>query len=348
MFNDQEGQPRKKTTTRGWQFLLSWKDRTSSWVWLKDIKDSFRVQVVDYAKGNGLMDEPASALWCPYVLRKCKCILAKVKTKYWRQTHTFGIRLPKTVAEAYKYDKEDNMDFWRKSVEKEMKNVWIAFKFNDDDKIPIGYKVLTIHMVFDIKMDSLTRKARLVATGSKTSPLKNSTYYLVVSRDLVRLFFLLAALNDLDVLSADIKNTYLSAPIHPDEKYWIKAGPEFGSDERRPAMVVRALYGLCSSVAQFHVHLANVLQSVGYQSCKTDLDVWIRAAVKTDDTKYYKYVLCYVDDILCCSKWPDIIMEKLGKLMEFKEGSVAEPTLYLGTDIKKWNIEDSDAPTKTR
>jgi hypothetical protein len=67
------------------------------------------------------------------------------------------------------------------------------------------------HWVFDIKMATLQRKARLVANGNETDAPKDITYSSVVSRDSVRLFFLLAALNDVEVLSCDIQNAYLMA-----------------------------------------------------------------------------------------------------------------------------------------
>ena len=56
----------------------------------------------------------------------------------------------------------------------------------------------------------LARKARLVARGSMTKPTKEETFASVVSRDTVRLFFLLAALNNLELLSCDIQNAYLA------------------------------------------------------------------------------------------------------------------------------------------
>ena len=72
---------------------------------------------------------------------------------------------------------------------------------------------------------------------------KQLTYSSVPSRDSIRTFFLLAALNDLDVLAADIQNAYLSAPI--TEKYYVMTGDEFPLElQNRPAKVVRALYGL--------------------------------------------------------------------------------------------------------
>jgi hypothetical protein len=47
-------------------------------------------------------------------------MICKVKSKYWRTTHKFGIRLPKTVEEAYRIDRETGPDFWRKAIKKEM------------------------------------------------------------------------------------------------------------------------------------------------------------------------------------------------------------------------------------
>jgi len=66
-------------------------------------------------------------------------------------------------------------------------------------------------MIFDIKMD-FTRKARFVAGGHDTDPPSNLTYSSVVARDSIRLAFLIAALNDLEVLGGDIGNAYLQAP----------------------------------------------------------------------------------------------------------------------------------------
>jgi hypothetical protein len=69
------------------------------------------------------------------------------------------------------------------------------------------------------------------------------TYSSVVSRDSVWTFFLITALNHLDILSADIQNAYLQAPVNKNERYWTKTGTEFGSDKGRPAKIVQAHMG---------------------------------------------------------------------------------------------------------
>ena len=79
---------------------------------------------------------------------------------------------------------------------------------------------------------------------------------------------------------------------------FIIAGKEFGNNAGRPALIVRALYGLKSSGQQFRNHLAETLRNEGFVSSKADPDVWLRPATKADGTEVYEYVLCYVDDIL--------------------------------------------------
>jgi hypothetical protein len=123
------------------------------------------------------------------------------------------------------------------------------------------------HMIFDIKLD-LTRKARWVADGSQSEMLRESTYSSVVSRDSVRIFFTLAALNDVDVLACDVQNAYLNAPTN--EKNDIIAGKEFGPDAGRRALIVRALYGMATSGARYRAHCAQVLRDMRFVPCEAD------------------------------------------------------------------------------
>ena len=55
----------------------------------------------------------------------------------------------------------------------------------------------------------MTRKARYVAGCHLTDVPANMTYSSVVSRDTVQIGFLVAALNDLDILAGDIQNAFL-------------------------------------------------------------------------------------------------------------------------------------------
>ena len=97
-------------------------------------------------------------------------------------------------------------------------------------------------------------------------------------------------------MACDIQNAYLTVNCH--EKIWTYARPEFGSECGQPMIIKKALYGLKSSGMAFRAHLVETLYDIGFKSTKSDPNVWIRPAVKPDGSEYYKYIMCYVDDIL--------------------------------------------------
>jgi hypothetical protein len=327
-----------RRTTKGWSLLVEWKDGSSSWVPLKDLKESNPIEVAEYAVANKIAAEPAFNWWVRHYLRQRDRIIKKVKARYRRESHKYGIEIPHSVERALEIDKETGTDFWRKAIEREMRNVLPAFRFTDDDEIPPNfYKEIKCFMVFDVKMD-FTRRARLVAGGHKTEPPKESVYSSVVSRESVRLFFLMAALNDLDILSADVQNAYLHAET--SEKVWTRAGQEFGKEYvGRPCYIVRALYGLKSSGARFHDYVAKTLRDAGFVSSKADPDVWMRPGRKENGDLYYEYVITYVDDVCVASTKPKAIMDQIGKTLTLKPESIKEPTQYLGAQVKKWEYE---------
>ena len=207
---------------------------------------------------NEISDEPAFN-WCfKETLQHRDGIIPKVKYKYWRTSHKFGIRVTKTVKEAYDIDRKSGTDFWTKPIVKEMTNVRISFENLDDItpdemgkwKIKTGYKNVNMHMIFDIKMDGkFTRKARLVDDGHTTARPSSITYSSVVSWESVRIVFILAYLNGLDIFACDIGNEYLNAKCR--EKLWTEAGTAFGTEKIMVMIISRSLYGLkCSGAAR--------------------------------------------------------------------------------------------------
>jgi len=87
-------------------------------------------------------------------------------------------------------------------------------------------------------------------------------YSSVVSRDSVRIGFLIAALNNLDLVAADIGNAYLQAETK--EKVYTIAGHEFGELQGKTIKLVRALYVLKSSGAAWHDHFAQTLHDLRF------------------------------------------------------------------------------------
>ena len=64
---------------------------------------------------------------------------------------------------------------------------------------------VNVHMIFDINMDgNFTRKAILVADVHTTAPPLSIAYFIVVSKESVRIVFLLESLNNLDIFACDI------------------------------------------------------------------------------------------------------------------------------------------------
>lgn len=332
------GRRRPKRTTKGWHLCVQWQDQSTSWIPLKELKEANPIELAEYAVEHNIDHEPAFAWWVPYTLKKRDRIVKAIKKRYFRRDQKFGIELPKTVKRALEIDRETGTTFWADAIKKEMTNVAVAFEVIDDDIVLVGYTKINCHMIFDVKPGDFSRKARLVAGGHMTDPPSDITYASVVSRESVRIAFLLAALNDLDVQAADIGNAYLNAPVR--EKIWIVCGPEFGPLEGRRAKVVRALYGLKSSGAAWRSHLAKVLEhELGFTPCRADNDVWMRPAVKADGTKYYEYILVYTDDILCLSMKPDELLTHLDQHFLLKPDSIGPPTRYLGASVKKWKID---------
>lgn len=349
-FTTQHGSVRKKRTTRGWQLYVLWKDGSGDWIELKDLKDSYPVQLADYAESQGLSEEPAFAWWVPHVLRKRKRIISKLKTKYWQRTHKYGIEIPKNMDDVKRIDEKNGNTLWMDSVKLEMKNVRVAFElFEGDTNMLKGYQEISGHLVFDVKLgENFRHKARFCADGHKTEPPAAVTYSMVVSRDSVRIVLTLAALNGLQVLGADIQNAFLTAPNL--EKCYLKAGPEFGDDKGRTYLVIRALYGLKSASAAFRAHMAKKLDDLGFRSSVADPDVWMRAATKPDGEEYYEYTMMYVDDILVVSLDAMAIMKELQRSVKFKNDKIEPPTNYLGArlaykqlnEVECWTITSVD------
>ena len=103
-------------TTKGWEILLQWKDGSTTWEALKDIKECYPLQMAEYAVEKGINREPAFHWWVPHVICKKNRIISKVKSKYWVRTHKFGSRIPKNVDEALQIDKENHDNKWWQAI----------------------------------------------------------------------------------------------------------------------------------------------------------------------------------------------------------------------------------------
>ena len=103
--------------------LVKWNDETTIWMDLKVVKEASPIAVA-----NRIDHEPAFTWWVPYTLKKRNRIISKVKTKYWKTTHKYGVRLPKNAAEVSKIDQENGNDPWEKAINKGTKKAKGAYE----------------------------------------------------------------------------------------------------------------------------------------------------------------------------------------------------------------------------
>ena len=219
------GKKRLRKTTKGWYLLLLWKNGKEQYVPLKLLKESNPVEAAEYARANNLVDDPAFAYGAPYVLRKRDRILLVVNARIKQATHKYGVEVPTSVEHAKRIDASNANTFWTDAINKEMRQVSVAFEILEKDaRVPIGFSVSSGHLVFDVKMD-IIRKARWVKDGHKTPEPEVSTFAGVVSRESVRIALAYAAMNDIGMTACDIRNAYLQAPS--SERHYVIRGPEF-------------------------------------------------------------------------------------------------------------------------
>jgi hypothetical protein len=162
--------------------LVKWADKSESWIPLKNMKESHLVETAEFAKARGIADEAAFAWWVPYTLRKRDVILSKLKARIHKTTHKYGIEVPTSQRHASATDESNGNTLWKDALAKEMTEVGVAFKVLEEGiKVSVGWKNVTGHLIWDVKMDLLD--------GHKTPDPIGSTYAGVVSRESVCITF---------------------------------------------------------------------------------------------------------------------------------------------------------------
>ena len=68
--NTRTGTRRCRKTKKGWEILVQWKDQSTTWIALKDIKNSFPAHLAEYLVQARISQEPAFAWWVSFVIKK--------------------------------------------------------------------------------------------------------------------------------------------------------------------------------------------------------------------------------------------------------------------------------------
>ena len=328
-----------RQTTVGWKLLVEWANSSCQWIDLKLLKESNPVQVDEYATARNIADEPAFAWWVPYVLRKQDVVVSAVNSRVKRTSHKYGIEVPTSKKHAIEVDQKNKNSFWADALKKEMGNVCVTFEIlGQNAKAPPGWFKASGHIVFDVKMD-FTQKARWVKEGHKT-PDSKTCFAGVVSRNIIRIALTHAALLDLPVMGADIRNAYLQAPS--SEKHFIICGHEFGiENEGRVALIRCALYGGKVAGRNFWHHLRDCMGHLGFFSSRADPDVWLRLSKRSTGEEYYEYVLLYVDDVLVISESAEkVLRNEIGQHFVLRDESIGPPSQYLGGKLRLVTLDN--------
>jgi hypothetical protein len=78
------------------------------------------------------------------------------------------------------------------------------------------------------------------------------------------------------------------------------------------------------------------MQLLGWESCKADPDLWLKAETRgSDGFKFYAYCLLYVDDILMVHHDAMHAMNEIDRFFKTKPGSIRDPEFYL-VGAKLW------------
>ena len=118
------------------------------------------------------------------------------------------------------------------------------------------------------------------------------------------------------------------------ENVLFRAGSELGDHVHKPILIVKSLYGLRGSGKVWRydlsytlwneLHLNNALQIRTYSSRQ-----------KKDGSKYYPYILLYIDEILIIDNNPGKYMNMLKDVYTVKKDSIHELDVYLGANVQK-------------
>ena len=213
-------------------FKVIWIDGDKQWVSMDDLRLHDPISLMRYGLSKGMLHKPGWK-WVQNYLNVDKEHMEYARAYKASVTGVpvikFGVRVPKTVQEALALDKENGDNLWKEAIDQELGQImdFDTFRVAPDGEYLPGYKRIPYHIVFDVKFDG-RRKARLVAGGHRTDPLKEDVFSGVVSMEAVRLGFILAKMNDLLVCAGDIGNAFLNG--YTREKYYVVAGPEFGPE----------------------------------------------------------------------------------------------------------------------
>ena len=222
---------------------------------------------------------------------------------------------------------------------------------------PRGRKVIKNWWVFDVKSDGC-KHARLVAKGfSQVEGLDyDQVFSPVVCFETVHLILAMAALQDWEITSLDVRNAFLYGELNEEIYMEQPEGFHVPGQERKVLKLLRALYGLKQVGLAWWRTLRESMIELGFEGLASDAGLFIYR-----DECGFVIAIIYVDDTIFCGpnkalvkQLKDKFMQRwecwdLGDVTEFlrmriiKEGSIVniDQCMYLDTVLEWCGMQDT-------
>ena len=266
-----EGRPLKPTDKnyKGCKLnlLIDWDGYESGWEPRTIIEASDMISVATYAKTNNLLNLPG---WKKYYKRKLRTInkantllrsAMKSKRFITGPKYNYGVQLPDRANKWQELDRKNGNSLWRDAHTYEI-GKYNKYKVHHSVG-PVTPQLLEQHLSDGYQLIDLVWSYAVThdcAGGHTTYINENETAYSsVVSLRTLRTMVLLAELNGLKLMTADVESAYLLA--HTKEKICFIAGKEFGDHAGDLMVIDRACYGLRTSGKRYHDFFYDVMQS---------------------------------------------------------------------------------------
>ena len=109
---------KRVVTTKGWVLLVECIDGTTSWILLKNLKESNPIEGAEYSTSHSIQNKPTFAWWVSHVLRKLYIVMKTLQLLTVKKNTKFGIMIPSTIEEARSFDRVNKNNFWEKALQK--------------------------------------------------------------------------------------------------------------------------------------------------------------------------------------------------------------------------------------
>ena len=116
----------------------------------------------------------------------------------------------------------------------------------------------------------------MVAGDHMTDPTDYITYLSIISRDYVRIAFVIADLNWLDILVEDIGNSYIND--HCSKTVYFTARAEFDNQKYANVIVVHVLYRIKYITAACRAYWYEIMRDMNVVPLEDNSNVWMQKA----------------------------------------------------------------------